>query len=149
MTIQALNSNNRNNYSRKRQVNFRETPARVLGKLATKSKAEICDDQRKFFTDYISVFQIFKDRITKSKVAPDGFEYKLGEKNVIPKGLNRFRIGGINLKEFDNILNSGGFACSSNCACGKGKNTGQFILELCEKLGVEKPGVIDLSKNKN
>ena len=130
------NYSRQNMTAKKSHVNFGATPAQIFKALDT---AHICPGKAGFLTRLADAFAGLEKKLAKGTE----FVYRLGEKNKAPaKSPIAQEIAGI-----DQQLNKGAFQCGSgeSCACGKGLSLGGFAKQLLQKIGVEKPDVIEIA----
>ena len=143
-------SNHKNNYKQQNLDNFKATPIQIFEKLET---AKMCPGKRGFLETIAGFFRTIEIKMQKSDKLPAKFDYFLSKENDIPKNLakTKVRTGFLrwtSLKNFDKELSKETFSCggASHCSCGKDKSLKEFTQELLEKIGVESPEKITISK---
>ncbi len=126
-------------------IAFKATPQQILKAV---DEAIICRGKKNFLGSIGEFFEDLQSKMATIKDAPKEFIYKLDQKNNIPESIANAEINGLTLAKVDSALTNSPFKCSptSTCGCGAGKTKGELAMDLFEKIGVEEPSFIKISK---
>ncbi|MDD3766506.1 MAG: hypothetical protein PHF89_04870 [Eubacteriales bacterium] len=137
VTVYTGNQQKQNN-----STTFAANLNQIVQKLPT---AKICPCKAQMLGSVVAFFQEVQTQLAKIADAPKEFIYKLGENNKVPKSMRQVQVNGLTIEAFDKLLTSSTFKCASGDCLSK-TNKGKFIAELLEKIGVESPKTISISK---